>query len=444
MIKSILLVALIQTICVTTNFSQFSSPNVIDSNSNLISNVITADINNDNLQDIIVTRKFSTSIISYYLNLGNSTFGPETILETGSSQVTKIAAGDFNNDGWIDIISIGDATNSVTLYTNVATIFTVNTLDNFAFFDCDIQVADIDNDSNLDIVAIGGTKLKVYYNDGLSNFNAQTISGPIEDFFDIAIDDIDGDGFKEIITGGTNISIYKNTNGVISYDAARTSTIPSDFNLFLSLADLDNDGDLDLFSDADNSMGIRWMKNDGNGNFSNLQMIDVNPINTRYGGSIKDFDNDGDLDLVIVKDFNVVMYTNDGFGNFSSPNIIQQGTPISINVIHSEDLNNDGLYDLIWSPKLSFQLNNSTSLSLIDSEVEDGINVYPNPASNQFSIKTESSGKLTVQNALGQVVLENIELVDGDNELELDLSPQLYFLTIQGQNKRVVRTILIN
>ena len=444
MIKSILLVTLIQTICVTTNFGQFSSPNLIDTNSNLISSVITADINNDNLQDIIVTRKFSTHIISCYLNLGNSTFGPETILETGSSQVTKITTGDFNNDGWIDIVSIGDATNSVIVYTNNATVFTASTLDSFAFFDCDIQAADIDNDADLDIVAIGGTTLKVYYNDGLSNFNSQTISGPIEDFFDIAIDDIDGDGFKDIITGGTNISIYKNTNGVISYDATRTSTIPSDFNLYLRLADLDNDGDLDLFSDADNSMGIRWMKNDGNGNFSNLQMIDVDPINTRYGGSIKDFDNDGDLDLIIVKEFNVVMYTNDGFGNFSSPSIIQEGTPIPITVIHSEDLNNDGLYDIIWSPSLSFQLNNSTSLSIIDSEMEEGIIVSPNPASNQFSIKTKSSGVLTVHNALGQVVLENIELVEGDNKLELNLSPQLYFLTIQSQNKRIVKKILIN
>ncbi|OUR90916.1 hypothetical protein A9Q87_13350 [Flavobacteriales bacterium 34_180_T64] len=424
-----------------TIFGQFSSPNLIDTNTSLITSIITADINNDNFKDIIVTRKFSTSIISYYLNQGGLTFGPETIIEPGNNQITKIATGDFNNDGWIDIVSIGDATNSVIVYTNNATTFTANTIDNFAFFDSDIQVADIDNDSDLDIVAIGGTTLNIYYNDGLSNFTSQTITGPIEDFFDITIEDIDGDGFKDIITGGTNISIYKNTNGIISYDTTRTNLIPSNFNLFLELVDLDNDGDFDLFSEADNASGIRWMENDGNGNFSNLQMIDGNP-NTRYGASINDFDADGDLDIIIPKDFNFVLYTNDGLGNFDPASTIQLGTPLSITVLHAEDINNDGFIDAIWSADLSFQLN-TTTLSVSEPETDALIKLFPNPASNQFSIQIQNPGTLTIHNALGQVVHENIVLIAGRNTFEFNLNPQLYFLTIQSQHKKVLKKLLI-
>ena len=440
--KVTFLFTLLQFVFITTIFGQFSSPNLIDTNTALITNIITADINNDNFKDIIVTRKFSSSIISYYLNQGDLTFGPETIIEPGNNQFTKIAAGDFNNDGWIDIVSIGDATNSVIVYTNNATTFTATTLDSFVFFDSDIQVTDIDNDTDLDIVAIGGTTLKIYYNDGLSNFTSQTITSPIEDFFDITINDIDGDGFKDIITGGTNISIYKNTNGIISYDAIRTSLIPSNFNLFLELVDLDNDGDFDLFSEANNASGVRWMENDGNGNFSNLQLIDVNP-NTRYGASIKDFDADGDLDIILPKDFNFVLYTNDGLGNFSPSNTIQLGSPLSISVLHSEDINNDGLFDAIWSADLSFQLNNTTSLSVIEPEMAEVIKVYPNPASNQFSIRIQNSGELTIHNALGQAVYKNIKLVEGNNILDFNLNPQLYFLTIQSQNKKTIKKLLI-
>lgn len=77
-----------------------------NTNTNNITSIITSDINNDNLKDIITTRKFSSSIIFYYLNQGNLTFGAEMIIASGNSQITKIASGDFNNDGWIDIVSM--------------------------------------------------------------------------------------------------------------------------------------------------------------------------------------------------------------------------------------------------------------------------------------------------------------------------------------------------
>ena len=439
----ILTLTLSQLIFLSKAYGQFSSPNLIDTNTTTITNIITTDINNDNLKDIIITRKFSTSIISYYLNQGNSTFDTEIVIEPGNNQFTNIVSGDFNNDGWTDIVSIGDASNSIILYTNNSASFTAQTIDSFSFFDSDLEVVDIDNDSDLDVVAIGGSTFKVYYNDGFANFTAQTIPGPIEDFFDLAIGDIDSDGFQDIITGGANISVYKNTNGVISYDSVRTNTIPSTFNLFLRLADLDNDGDLDLFSEDDNSNGVRWMANDGNGNFSNLQMIDISTHNIR-AGAIKDFDDDGDLDLILSSNFNVVLYTNDGLGNFSSPTIISQGLPTTpITVLHSDDINNDGLFDIIWSADLSFQLNNTIPLSVDKYQMDESIKVYPNPASNQLSINIKTAGTLTIYNSLGQKIDEDIKLVEGRNNLELNLSPKFYFLEIETQSNTIIKRILI-
>lgn len=438
--KGIYIFTLLQSILTLNIYGQFASPNLIDSNTTKITSIITTDINNDNLKDIIVTRKFDTSIISYYLNQGNSTFGTETVIEPGSSQVTKIASGDFNNDGWEDVVSIGDATNSVIVHTNNSTTFTANIIDNFAFFDCDIQVVDIDNDTDLDIVAIGGGTLKVYYNDGLSNFTSQTITGPIEDFFDITIEDIDGDGFKDIITGGANISIYKNTNGLISYDTVRTSLIPSTFNLFVRLADLDNDGDYDLFSEDNNSTGIRWMENDGLGNFSNIQIIDIKAINIR-SGSIADFDNDGDLDIALVNNSNFVLYENNGLGNFSPPDTIHSGTFLSF--LHSVDINNDGLFDVIWSADLSFQLNNTNPLSITETEINQSVKIYPNPSSNHFSIDINTTGTLNIFNYLGQKIYTNIELLEGVNNFYFNLSPQIYFLEIQNKKEKTTKLLLI-
>lgn len=423
-------------------YSQFTSPILIESNTGLITNIVTADLNNDSLLDIIVTKKFSsTSLISYYLNQGDFNFGPESIIATGSSQVTNIAIGDFNNDSWLDIVSIGDVTNSVTLYMNNALSFSSQTIDSFSFFESDLGVADIDNDNQLDIIAIGGTTLKVYYNDGAANFTAQTVVGPIEDFFDITIADIDADGFKDVVTGGSNISVYKNSGGTLIYDSIRSNQIPSSFNLFVRLADIDNDGDEDLFSEGNNSTGIRWVQNDGNGNFSNVQMIDSSAMNIRTG-ALMDYDNDNDLDIFILKDFNVFFYTNEGAGNFSAP-VLVQDAQTTISVLEAADFNNDSLIDIIWSADLSVQVNNLT-LSYNPQFVNpQSIILYPNPTTDHIYIDIPQDGILTILTLNGQIVHKDLRLKKGLNLLKTDLKPQLYLFNIALKTEIISKKILI-
>lgn len=427
-------------------YSQFANPIMIESNTGLITNIVTADINNDNLKDIILTKKLSTnSLISYYLNQGDFTFGPEVTIATGSSIVTNISIGDFNNDNWLDIVSIGDVTNSISLYLNDELSFSSQELDSFTFFESDIAVSDIDNDDNLDIIAIGGTTFKVFYNDGMANFTSQTITNPLADFFDLTIDDIDNDGFDDIITGGSNIFVFKNTNGVISYDQARTDQInqtPSTFNLFVRLVDLDNDGDVDLFSEDNNSTGIRWMENDGDGNFSNIQIIDPSAINVR-SGALKDFDNDTDLDFIIIKDFNLYLYTNDGQGNFSSPTLIQDAQTI-ISVIHSDDMNNDGSADIIWSADLSIQENNFLSTSKDFSTNNELVKIYPNPSTENVFIHSPKNGKLTIVDSKGKIIYNNISIKKGSHQLETHLRPQIYYFHLDlGTRSSISKKVVI-
>lgn len=423
--------------------AQFANPILIDSNTGVITNIKTTDINNDNLKDIIVTRKFSANnLISYYLNQGDFSFGPEVSIATGNSQVTNIAVGDFNDDNWLDIVSIGDATNSVTLHLNNALSFSSQVLDSFNFFESDIDVVDINNDNNLDIVAIGGTTIKVYYNDGLANFTSQTITEPLQDFFDITISDIDNDGFEDVITGGSKISVYKNNNGTLSYDAIRSNQIPSTFNLFVRLVDLDNDGDVDLFSENNNSTGVRWLKNDSNGNFSDSQIIDPSATNIR-SATLNDFDNDNDLDFIIIKDFNLYLYTNNGLGNFSAPILIQDAQTI-ISVIESEDLNNDGLEDIIWSADLSIQENNLLLSNEEAEKTEYLIKIYPNPSAKNLYLDSQEKGVLTILNSNGQIVYKNIPLIKGKNYIKKELVPQLYFFKIDLKtNTTITKKVFI-
>jgi hypothetical protein len=413
-------------------YSQFANPTLIESNTGLIINFVTADLNNDNLEDIIVIKKFSdNSLISYYLNQGGFNFSQEVTIATGSSQVTNISIGDFNNDNWLDIVSIGDATNSVTLYMNNELSFSAEDLDSFTFFESDIEVADLDNDNDLDIIGIGGTTFKVYYNDGMANFTSQTVETPLEDFFDITVGDIDADGFQDVITGGSNVSVYKNNSGVLIYDSIRSGQVgqvTGTFSLFLRLSDLDNDGDVDLFREGNNSTGAIWMENDGNGNFSNSQIIDSDVTNIR-SCTLNDLDNDDDLDIIIIKDFNLYLYTNEGLGNFSQPLLIQDAQSI-ISVIHSEDMNNDGFADIIWSADLTVQENNlalSTPEHIVSSDL---VKIYPNPTTENLFLNSSQDGVLDILNSRGQLIYKNVPLREGGNNLILELNPQLYFFNI--------------
>lgn len=417
--------------------AQFSSPILIEPNTGQITNIVPADLNNDGLKDIIVTRKFSANnLISYYLNEGDFSFGPEATIATGSSQVTNISVGDFDDNGWLDIVSIGDAGNAVTMHMNSALSFSAEELDSFTFFESDIDVVDLDNDDDLDIVAVGGTTLKVYYNDGMSNFTTQIIQGPIEDFFDLTVGDIDADGFEDVITGGSNISVYKNSSGTLVYDSLRSNQIPGLFNLFVRLEDIDNDGDADLFSEDNNSTGVRWMENDGAGNFANLLIIDSTAINIR-SGTLKDFDHDGDLDFIIIKDFDLYLYENDGAGDFGAPILIQD-EPTLISVVESEDLNNDGLADIIWSADLSVQQNNS-SLSGTEYLVDkDLVQIYPNPSAEQVILDCPQNGVLNVFDAKGQLVYENLPVLKGVNDLKIELVPQIYFFNLKLKTGPVI------
>lgn len=54
---SVYIVIAISLLFTTNLHSQFDNPVLIESDTGLITNIITADINNDNLKDIIVTKK---------------------------------------------------------------------------------------------------------------------------------------------------------------------------------------------------------------------------------------------------------------------------------------------------------------------------------------------------------------------------------------------------
>ncbi|MFH1958039.1 MAG: FG-GAP-like repeat-containing protein [bacterium] len=120
--------------------------------------------------------------------------------------------------------------------------------------------------------------------------------------------DYDGDGDLDLVligwTGTERVSkIYENSSGVLNF---KQNLIPLLSTGSLAWGDIDRDGDLDLAVCGDDGTNRRFIiyKNDG-GSFSNVQ----EPMGAADGvsnGSLSfgDYDNDGDVDIVITGEDN--------------------------------------------------------------------------------------------------------------------------------------------
>jgi len=241
------------------------------------SDVVWGDYNNDgNLDFIIAGMNGTTRITKIYKNNGNNTFTEQTDIQITGVDNVSIDFGDYNNDGYLDILLTGyhwnDTSYEITkIYKNNGdgTFTEVNNLKLIGVHLGCVCFGDYDNDGMLDILLTGSDKnvipqTKIYKNNGDDTFteqidiNLKTVSNSSIDFGDYDNDedlDILLNGLDE--NGITVSKIYKNncttpnirpniinnlqtkaigTDVVFSWDAATDNNQPSaglNYNIYV-------------------------------------------------------------------------------------------------------------------------------------------------------------------------------------------------------------------
>lgn len=97
-------------------------------------------------------------------------------------------------------------------------------------------------------------------------------------------------------------------------------------------------------------------------------------------------------------------------------------------------------------------LTNTTTTSIILNNdlqekgfvINDEILIYPNPATNQITIHSNSNIKgetiVSIKNTLGEILLQRAMELTGDLEINIaDLPAGLYFLQLKSKNKNIVK-----
>ena len=344
-----------------------------------------ADFTGDGKPDVI-TANYGGSSISLLrhngLNGQQAGFLPPVNFNA-INHAEKIAAGDVNGDGILDVV-VGETVGIGPAATLAVMINTGN--GNFAapviydaapggrFGSTAVALADLDNDGDLDLIggglyengSIDNGAVTIRRNNGSGTFGSAEIilfTNPnfVPNPKEITTGNLNGDGFPDIVAAvpsGRAIEgfVVVNSNGSggfntpIYYEASQQT-------FDVAIVDLDKDGHGDVITVANSSAAVTVHKNLGNGSFQVLTRYEVASFSDAVESA--DIDNDGDIDIVVngvvdivSNDAVVKILKNNGNGTFAPA--IDYTPARNFADMKLRDINGDGFLDLIFAPTRTF------------------------------------------------------------------------------------------
>ncbi len=315
--------------------------NFVDTNQNFVKmyagDIAWVDINKDGWLDLAVSGSDGSGpLTQIYINNEGTSF--TSTIDYGLPQLfsTKMAWGDLDNDGDIDLAITGvDATDKFqfNIYYRqdnenkfTPESKTVNTQSgNFGGFnsnyqgviDGDIKIVDLDLDGDNDIVYNGSNSEEMpfstilyntYIKNNTNNYNNNPIYGNTSLTLKNSVIEVARIGTENrmsILASGVNqsgnIELYSNEPLMNTIGSASVNSFPKLKNGDISVVDFNNDGYNDILftgEDADGASQTKLYYQNRAGNFTiaplNLEGLRNSTVNW------VDYDNDGDLDLFLT------------------------------------------------------------------------------------------------------------------------------------------------
>ncbi len=343
----------------------FAIPPIYLTNSALPLSVAKADFDGDG--DIDVAEGSgevyppTAGAVKVLLNQGDGTFILGTTLSSGGGYVRSVFASDLNGDGAGDLVWTPDAPPYPFVYAlnngngtfgpiHIQNIQTCGT--------GQVTTADVDNDDDQDVLVANNRSgpsafceavsrtVRVALNNGDGTFQpdygVQVFPLP-----QMAIGaDLNADGLTDLVASSAQVSVAIGSGGgqfapPVIYDARGTELIASD---------VDGDGDLDV-STGDGSTATAYvLRNNGNGQFTQITTYPGEQISGYANGmaiDIGDLNEDGALDLMLANASgnNVGVHFGHGDGTFETQQI-RYGTHSCLTDLVLSDFNGDGFLDV--------------------------------------------------------------------------------------------------
>ncbi|MEL1246283.1 FG-GAP-like repeat-containing protein [Flavobacterium sp. DGU11] len=307
------------------------------------------DMNGDYLDDVIGVDNGVVHVLFQNANGSGFTSQDLPALSSQNTPSWSIAAGDYNKDGFNDLLYGSGGGSTVMISNSTGTAFTSKLETPASFLTQRTNFVDIDNDGNLDAFMCDDNAANVYFQntgDGGGNFKRSGLNGAP----DLGI----------YPTGGNYASIW---------------------------VDYDNDGDLDLYiakcRGANNDAAKDELhRNNGNGTFTNVaEELGFADYHQSWSSAWGDFNNDGFIDVLVGSNagldgslFTQKLMKNNGNGTFTNVTVGSgldtfSGTSRDY---FAHDFNNDGFIDILGGGNYILFNNGDMTFNVVGGSPEPG------------------------------------------------------------------------
>jgi len=332
------------------------------------------DFDNDGRLDILSTGKTALLL----RNNGNTHFS--TFYRFSSDQVVRIAAsswGDYNNDGYADLylanyekpaieraicdydqLFINDNGKAFDEFSLL-----LNKIDPYRVCSRGVLWSDLNQDGKQEIVVSSYRQhpnrlfMQTPENELLNIAYGSRFQGDLTGHSIAAVTaDFNGDGRLDIyqtnlahprylqFSDSSHLYLSDINNETIRFTIKNNTGIAFDeTNADITSADFDNDGDMDLFitSVYPGRFSSLYL-NDGKAHFKNVSWLSNTQVSNGWGVASADFDNDGDIDILIASKEGVRLLRNESV-KYKSLKVI----------VNSEQCQRNGLGMKLWLSKKS-------------------------------------------------------------------------------------------
>jgi len=362
------------------NSSSLSSPLILPTGTGP-SQVAVVDLDGDGRPDLVIPDAYAGDISIYQNISSNGTlaFAPRLVLpmiQGAYSNPSQVAVADVDGDGKPDIIALNSDSGLISIFRNVSSpgILTTNSFAPRIDIPAptgtqDLAVRDLNGDGKPDIVTANGNSNSVSIFQNQSTIGKISFDAPVNlavgsSASDVAIADLDGDSNPDLVVllmNNATVSVFRNLGlgGTITTNSFATRVIfPTASNgRFLAIGDMDGDGKPDIVTANWTTETVSVLRNltSGPGITSNSF---APPVNFATGGwannvTLGDLAGIGKLDVVAVSQLPSLFSI---FQNISTPGSfttsslaprVDYTSGYNPNCATVADLNGDGRPDVI-------------------------------------------------------------------------------------------------
>ena len=387
-----------------------------------------ADLDGDGDLDIVLANEFQANVLLFNDGTGHFTNVTSGRLPGVTNDSEDIGIADLDGDGDPDLVFASEDNQIHELYLNNGTgTFTSQPLLPNSTANA-VLVQDITGDGRPDIFLGNAGQNQVYVNllnvTQLSNQTSQRLPVINDVTQDLKLADVDGDGDLDLFAGNEDQNRLLINDGTGIFTDESLTRLPQGVNMETrkaTFADVDGDGDLDVFLS-----NVAWIQgknpqdrlylNDSTGHFTDATATHL-PAEMKFtlDAAFVDADLDGDLDLIKAHGPNSAYsaFLNDGTGHFSNATTLFFGSTITGNGlgIKIADYNADGFDDVYicnrgGKDRLLFSAAGTVGRG--ETQAAPGFSAYPNPAQSSFRLQPgqllQGPARISLRNVLGQEV----------------------------------------